>query len=84
MNEYETIVKVVNEFDALIAENRFLKSELERLEYKATHDNRPKLTDREVKDIRDAYRGGMSQIDLANNYGVNPSTISRTVRGFYH
>ncbi|AVP41891.1 hypothetical protein SEA_JSQUARED_45 [Mycobacterium phage Jsquared] len=46
--------------------------------------NRRKLTEREVKDIRQAYLGGMKQKDLADNYGVNPATISRTVRGIYH
>nr|QFG08812.1 helix-turn-helix DNA binding domain protein [Mycobacterium phage Naji] len=46
--------------------------------------NRQKLTEREVRDIREAYRGGMKQKDLADNYGVNPATISRTVRGIYH
>ncbi|ABE67368.1 hypothetical protein PBI_CHE12_49 [Mycobacterium phage Che12] len=46
--------------------------------------NRKKLTPREVQDIRAAYRGGMKQKDLASNYGVNPATISRTVRGIYH
>jgi len=46
--------------------------------------NRKKLTWQEVKDIRAAFHGGMKQADLARNYGVNPSTISRTVRGFYN
>ncbi|AMQ66785.1 helix-turn-helix DNA binding domain protein [Mycobacterium phage Sham4] len=46
--------------------------------------NRPKLTDNEVADIRAAHRGGMKQRDLAANYGVNPATISRIVRGVYH
>ncbi|AFV51175.1 HTH DNA binding protein [Mycobacterium phage 20ES] len=46
--------------------------------------NRKKLTKQEVKDIRDAYFGGAKQKDLARNYGVNPATISRTIRGIYH
>ncbi|WGH21468.1 helix-turn-helix DNA binding domain protein [Mycobacterium phage Tucker] len=46
--------------------------------------NRKKLTSQEVRDIRDAYYGGASQKQLAKNYGVNPATISRTVRGVYH
>lgn len=46
--------------------------------------NRQKLTSREVRDIRDAYFGGAKQSDLADRYGVNPATISRTVRGIYH
>ena len=46
--------------------------------------NRKKLTKQEVKDIRAAYKGGVKQRDLAENYGVNSSTISRIVRGIYH
>lgn len=46
--------------------------------------NRKKLSQREVRDIRAAHRGGMAQSDLARSYGVNPATISRLVRGIYH
>lgn len=46
--------------------------------------NRKKLSEQEAKDIRDAYYGGAKQKDLARNYGVNPATISRLVRGIYH
>lgn len=46
--------------------------------------NRPKLTERDVRDIRAAYRGGMRQVDLAANYGINKGTVSRIVRGEYH
>ncbi|AIK67763.1 HTH DNA binding protein [Mycobacterium phage Piro94] len=46
--------------------------------------NRKKLTKQEVKDIRDAYFGGAKQKDLARKFGVNPATISRTIRGVYH
>ncbi|AHG23829.1 HTH DNA binding protein [Mycobacterium phage EagleEye] len=46
--------------------------------------NRPKLSERDAKDIRQAYQGGMKQAELARNYGVNPATISRLVRGIYH
>ncbi len=49
-----------------------------------TRPNRKKLTDQEVRDIRDAYYGGARQRDLAVKFGVNPATISRTVRGIYH
>ena len=79
----QTIAQFILELDSLIMENRVLKKELESLEAQ-TFDNRPKLTDREVRDIRAAYKGGMRQKDLAENYGVNPATISRTVRGIYH
>ncbi|QJD50147.1 helix-turn-helix DNA-binding domain protein [Mycobacterium phage Danforth] len=47
-------------------------------------ENRKKLTDREVRAIRDAARLGRKQVDLAYDYDVNPATISRIVRGIYH
>lgn len=79
----ETISKVIAEIDSLISENQYLRERVAKLEAKP-QDNRRKLTDREVLDIRAAYRGGMRQKDLADNYGVNPATVSRIVRGFYH
>lgn len=80
---YETIVKVVNEFDEMVKELNYLRKRVDELE-SAPANNRPKLSEYEVKDIREAYKSGMSQVDLANAYGVNPATISRTVRGLYH
>ncbi len=78
-----SIAKFVEELNALMAENKALKARVAELESLPTN-NRPKLTEHEVKDIRAAYRGGMLQSDLADAYGVNPATISRTVRGIYH
>lgn len=79
----KVIDQLVNEIDEIRCENRELRKRLAELSDKPL-DNRPKLSEREVRDIRDAHRGGMSQQDLASNYGVNPATISRTVRGLYH
>jgi uncharacterized coiled-coil DUF342 family protein len=76
-----TIASFIRELDALLKERDELLEELKELR---DWDNRPKLTERDVADIRQAYRGGMRQRDLADNYGVNPSTISRIVRGIYH
>lgn len=73
----------IKELDWLIAERDALKARVAELESKPG-DNRPKLTDREVRDIRAAHRGGMRQKDLADNYGINPATVSRIVRGIYH
>lgn len=60
--------------------------EVEKLDRSTGPDrpNRKKLTEQEARDIRKAFRGGMKQKDLASNYGVNPATISRIVRGIYH
>lgn len=46
--------------------------------------NRKKLSEREVRDIRAAYRGGATQREIAESYEVHPVTISRTVRNIYH
>ena len=77
------IDQLVNEIDEILCENRELRKRVEEFESKPL-DNKRKLSDREVRDIREAHRGGMSQKDLASNYQVNPATISRTVRGIYH
>lgn len=71
------------ELRELMDDNRRLRGRVEELESKEL-DNKRKLSRREVQDIRDAYRGGMRQKDLADAYQVNPATISRTVRGIYH
>ncbi|QBJ00230.1 helix-turn-helix DNA-binding domain protein [Mycobacterium phage Pharaoh] len=49
-----------------------------------TRINRPKLSERDARDIRQAHAGGMKQADLARNYGVNPATISRIVNRVYY
>ena len=49
-----------------------------------THDNRPKLSKRDARDIRAAHRGGATQAALADSYDVNSATISRIVRGDYY
>lgn len=40
-----------------------------------------KLTSLEVEGIRAAYKSGTLQGDLARNYGVIQSTISKIIRG---
>lgn len=79
----DMLASLIRELDWILAERDELKARVAELESKP-NDNRPKLTDREVRDIRDAHRGGMRQKDLADNYGLNPATVSRIVRGIYH
>lgn len=83
--------RILNELDDLTqysewAQQRIadLELQLQAAESGPARPNRHKLTDHEVQDIRAAHRGGMKQKDLALNYGVNPATISRIVRGVYH
>lgn len=68
---------------ALLEENDRLVKENEALKAKPT-DNRPKLTDSDVKTIRQLKRGGMSTREIAEIYDVNKSTISRIIRREYH
>lgn len=42
-----------------------------------------KLTAQAVKEIREQYRAGVRQVDLARRYGVVQTTISRVVLGRY-
>lgn len=79
----ETIASLVKELDSLLKERDQLMSEIERLKAQRL-DNRKKLSESEVRDIRAAHRSGMSQRSLATAYDVNPTTINRIVRGIYH
>jgi DNA-binding MarR family transcriptional regulator len=48
-------------------------------------NNQKKLTDREVKEIRNLARtSDLTQREIADCYAVNPATVSRIVRGVYH
>jgi len=78
-----TLTLFAQQLNAVLDENKRLRQRVEELESRPLN-NRRKLSPQEVKDIREAYRMGMLQSDLADNYGVNPATISRTVRGIYH
>lgn len=46
--------------------------------------NRPKLTSREVRDIRELRRSGWTHQAIADAYDVNRSTVYRTINGDYH
>lgn len=47
-------------------------------------NNNRKLTDAEVKEIRELKRAGWKNVDLADTFDVNRATISRIVRNQYH
>ena len=48
------------------------------------HNNRKKLSKRDVVRIREMKRNGCTQADIAECMDVHPATISRTIRGIYH
>lgn len=52
------------------------------LKSRGADNSRAKLSDEQVHEIRRRYRRGVTrQVDLAGEYGVDQSTISRIVRG---
>lgn len=69
----------------LDAENTDLAIQILDLTDKTKRANRKKLTETQVYEIRVKHRwNGAKQKELAAQYGVNPATISRIVRGQYH
>lgn len=52
--------------------------------YVVVKANEKKLTGSQVRMIRAKHKQGYSQAFLGDEYGVNPATISRIVRGIYH
>lgn len=47
-------------------------------------NNKKKLTSRDVRAIRSMSRRGIPQAQIAWEFGVNPATVSRIVRGIYY
>lgn len=81
MDDLPTLVKVLNEIDTLIKERDELRNQLAQLQQPGNHK---KLSDREVKEIRNLARvSSMTQKEIADCYDVNPGTVSRIVRGIY-
>ena len=87
-----TTTDPVKRLQAKIAELHELAEELTGLKAHSvdsarvgdSRPNRPKLTDREVADIRTIKRSGLSNQAIADIYDVNKSTISRILKGVYH
>lgn len=74
-------MKLIQEIDALVKERDMLR---EQLAHHLVPDNLKKLSEREVKEIRNLARvSHMTQREIAESYDVNPSTVSRIVRGMY-
>jgi DNA-binding MarR family transcriptional regulator len=82
MSDSPTLVKLLQEIDAIISERNELRKQLALLQEPT---NQKKLTDREVKEIRNLARtSDLTQREIADCYAVNPATVSRIVRGVYH
>jgi hypothetical protein len=63
-------------------DNRIENLELMNKQCHERIHGRLKLTDMNVKEIRERYANGDLQKDLAVMFSVNPQTISKIVRGF--
>ena len=80
----ETLMKVLADIDQLIKERDHLQTRVFVLENQVSHGNKPKLTKREVSEIRSLKRDGWTNQEIADAYEINRSTVSRIVRGQYH
>ncbi|WP_100469626.1 helix-turn-helix domain-containing protein [Mycobacteroides abscessus] len=76
------LMAVLKEIDRLIAP--ITETAKVAVEPPALRPNRRKLTGSDVRAIRDMYRKGWKQKDLADSFDVNRATISRIVRRQYH
>lgn len=61
------------------------KLEDENRDLRGKTNNRPKLTEQEVREIRAYAESGMFSFqEIADYYGINPETVRRTVNRTYH
>ncbi|AOT24701.1 hypothetical protein PBI_STASIA_45 [Mycobacterium phage Stasia] len=82
----DSLIAEVDSITQLYYQTKQERDELRaKLETKGPNrPNRPKLDKSEVAFIKDLVRSGVSRRDVAASFDVNPSTISRIVRGQYH
>lgn len=86
-SENQTLLEEIDELcgDLVEAYTKIAELEAELEQIKRGRDNRPKLTDREVRQIREKHERGLyTTPELAEQYGVNRSTIHRIITGVYH
>jgi Trp operon repressor len=77
-----TLGCLLQEIQGLIEERDELRRELDST---LGPDNRKKLCEREVKEIRNLARvTSLKQREIADMYDVNKATVSRIIRGVYH
>lgn len=76
------LMAVIKEIDRILAP--IVETTKVAVEPPVLRPNRRKLTGSDVRDIRDMYRRGWKQKDLAESFDVNRATISRIVRRQYH
>lgn len=74
---------VLQELDALVKQRDELLEYIEWLQ-DAEPSNRKRLSNKDVKEIRELHRKGIKQSEIASFYDVNPATVSRIIRHIYH
>lgn len=79
-----TLLAVLREIDALVSERDALAATVEWYAEQARNGNRRRLSDSDVKHIRELHRKGFTQTEIASIYDVNKATVSRIVRHIYH
>lgn len=78
----EALAALLKDIDDLVKERDELRKQLEA--YKEERNNRKKLSQREVTEIRHLARASdMSQHEIAECYDVSGPTISRIIRNVY-
>lgn len=86
----QTIVDLCKAVEILLEENASLRAEADDLialvEYyqNKPQDNKPKLSAGDVVGIHNLRRLEVPISEIAKIYGVNKSTISRTLKGIYN
>jgi DNA-binding MarR family transcriptional regulator len=78
-----TIDALIREFNSVVAERDEIRRRLDT-QFPEPPSNQKKLTNREVTEIRNLARvSHMTQREIADCYDVNPSTVSRILKGVY-
>lgn len=78
-----TLIHVLREIDLLMKQRDELLAHIEWMQDNE-QNNRKRLSNRDVKEIRELHRKGIKQSDIASIYDVNRATVSRIVRHIYH
>ena len=82
MTETPVLTALVGEILGIVKERNTLRGEIHRP--KNSQPNRKRLTKPEVEAIREMKRRGESNRGIADVFDINPTTVSRIVRGQYH
>jgi DNA invertase Pin-like site-specific DNA recombinase len=95
----DVVNEVKSVISRLLAENKQLREKVaeyrqahsgtvfaigQALQGKSAMYNRKKLSPNDARHIRELHSSGFKQSEIARAYDVNPTTVSRIVRGVYY